>query len=129
MFVSFAPPCDHTSCGTCSLRVMYPPDLDCIVCLSRFIIWYGLRNGSTGATGGSGDEGDVGMLLCGIGGGGTSGAKIACESGGDSSPVLIVICGGRLLVAIVVVGGSVSLVRLSLWCCVHVHVHVQYAGG
>ena len=34
------------------------------------------------------------MLLCGIGGGGTSGAKIACESGGDRSPVLIVICGG-----------------------------------
>lgn len=34
------------------------------------------------------------MLPCGTGGGGTSGATGVLDSGGDSSAVLIVICGG-----------------------------------
>lgn len=47
-----------------------------------------------GAFGGSGDWGAIGMLPCGTGGGGTSGATGVLDSGGDSSAVLIVICGG-----------------------------------
>lgn len=62
-FVSFAPPCDHTSCGTCNRRVMYPPVLDVIVCRRRDIMWYGFRCASEGATGGRGESGAAGIFV------------------------------------------------------------------
>lgn len=66
-FVSLAPPCDQTSCGTCSRRVTYPPVGEVIVVRSRLIMWYGLRSGSTGGGGGKGDVGVVGSCCPNIG--------------------------------------------------------------